>query len=269
MSSNSSNEVKNAEWRIDRDRKILAFKSPFMGRKATLKHWNITGYYQSQVTSDGHHALHMFTRLKAPVPLTKGKLNQTWSLSSDQNGVEKDSVSEMFSCTWTEGPYKATSEKAWHCFTGMSKIPLVKWFNKPFGQTVPFNKVSQPLFRLKYGNVAKNMMLMRATRSYLQPEEKLSWKLGTRKNYFIKFIHQTDDKITFGHTKALRLNLIEPPLIPQSSGSNIILSPMVLGSFAIGACVILLASIIVSIFFICETKRTKKKMLTETAPMVV
>lgn len=101
-------------------------------------------------------------------------------------------------------------------------------------------------------------MIMRATRSYLQPDEKLSWKLGQRKNYFIKFIRQTDN-IIFGHSKALRLNLVEPPLTPSNTSAQIILSPIIIGSFAVGACLILMVSVIVSIFYVCETKKSVKK----------
>ena len=60
---------------MDKTRKILAFKSGLASKGKMLKGWKITGYYQSVVSKDGNHVLHMQSILKAPLMIRRGKIN--------------------------------------------------------------------------------------------------------------------------------------------------------------------------------------------------
>jgi len=186
-------ELRNHKWKINKAKKVMMFKSNFPKcNQPSCAGWETGGYYQSEVSPNGNHLLHMHVLVKAPFKISDngGQMKQSWFISSTEKGWKTNSSTEDFSCAWVGVP-----QNKWDCTSGFAQNQsLYAVHNDSMSKSVAVKKVKNEmdLFQPKYGIVLDKKMNIRATREYKQKHRLSSWKLGDMKPFFVSFSHSDD-----------------------------------------------------------------------------
>jgi hypothetical protein len=63
----------------------------------------LLGQYFTETIADGKHSFHMKVTIKAPQVISDKNTRGMWLIGSTEEGIEEDSIAEVFGCEWGSG----------------------------------------------------------------------------------------------------------------------------------------------------------------------